>query len=71
MLLTVDQLFSDFTDYSIVLLIQGGNFANTNSYQGLVKTAFGTTGFLVLTAMQFMYPFIGKLLIYVLHSKSQ
>lgn len=47
-------------DYSIVLLIQGGNLANTSTYQGLVNTAFGKIGFLVLTAMQFLYPFIGK-----------
>jgi len=47
-------------DYSMVLLVEGGKLANTNTYQGLVNTAFGRTGFLVLTAMQFLYPFIGK-----------
>ncbi|XP_067932811.1 putative sodium-coupled neutral amino acid transporter 11 [Watersipora subatra] len=46
------------TDYSIVLLIQGGNLANTKTYQGLVNTTFGKVGFLLLTAMQFLYPFI-------------
>lgn len=44
----------------MVLLVEGGKLANTNTYQGLVNTAFGRTGFLVLTAMQFLYPFIGK-----------
>ncbi|KAM6985028.1 putative sodium-coupled neutral amino acid transporter 11 [Aplochiton taeniatus] len=46
------------TDYSIILLIKAGNLSGTNSYQSLVKYTFGFPGFLVLSALQFLYPFI-------------
>ncbi|KAM3607770.1 uncharacterized protein V6R79_013608 [Siganus canaliculatus] len=46
------------TDYSIILLIKGGNLSGTNSYQSLVQSAFGFPGFLVLSLLQFLYPFI-------------
>lgn len=47
-------------DYSIILLIKGGNLSGTNSYQALVQSAFGFPGFLILSGLQFLYPFIGK-----------
>uniref|UniRef100_A0A3B5MZB0 Putative sodium-coupled neutral amino acid transporter 11 n=1 Tax=Xiphophorus couchianus TaxID=32473 RepID=A0A3B5MZB0_9TELE len=47
------------TDYSIVLLIKGGNLSRSNSYQSLVQNTFGFPGFLILSALQFLYPFIG------------
>lgn len=50
------------TDYSIILLIKGGNLSGTNSYQSLVRSTFGFPGFLILSGLQFLYPFIGKLL---------
>ncbi|XP_062258844.1 putative sodium-coupled neutral amino acid transporter 11 [Platichthys flesus] len=46
------------TDYSIVLLIRGGNLSGTNSYQSLVQSTFGFPGFLIVSALQFLYPFI-------------
>lgn len=48
-------------DYSIILLIKGGNRSGTNSYQSLVRSTFGFPGFLILSGLQFLYPFIGKL----------
>lgn len=47
------------SDYSIILLIKGGNLSGTDSYQALVHSTFGFPGFLVLSALQFLYPFIG------------
>lgn len=47
------------SDYSIILLIKGGNLSGTDSYQALVQSTFGFPGFLVLSALQFLYPFIG------------
>lgn len=47
------------SDYSIILLIKGGNLSGTSSYQALVQSTFGFPGFLVLSALQFLYPFIG------------
>ncbi|XP_035030770.1 putative sodium-coupled neutral amino acid transporter 11 [Hippoglossus stenolepis] len=46
------------TDYSIILLIRAGNLSGTNSYQSLVQSTFGFPGFLILSALQFLYPFI-------------
>lgn len=50
-------------DYSIILLIRGGILSGTNSYQSLVRSTFGLPGFLILSALQFLYPFIGKLIL--------
>lgn len=47
-------------DYSIILLIKGGNLSGTNSYQSLVHSTFGFPGFVILSGLQFLYPFIGK-----------
>ncbi|KAF7650054.1 hypothetical protein LDENG_00132200, partial [Lucifuga dentata] len=49
------------TDYSIVLLIRGGNLSGTNSYQSLVNSTFGFPGFLILSVLQFLYPFIAMI----------
>ncbi|XP_047456238.1 putative sodium-coupled neutral amino acid transporter 11 isoform X1 [Mugil cephalus] len=49
------------TDYSIILLIKGGNLSGTNSYQSLVRSTFGLPGFLILSALQFLYPFIAMI----------
>ncbi|KAF0026469.1 hypothetical protein F2P81_021206 [Scophthalmus maximus] len=46
------------TDYSIILLIKGGNLSGTNSYQSLVQSTFGFPGFLIVSGLQFLYPFI-------------
>ncbi|XP_056245370.1 putative sodium-coupled neutral amino acid transporter 11 isoform X2 [Seriola aureovittata] len=49
------------TDYSIILLIKGGNLSGTNSYQSLVQSTFGFPGFLILSGLQFLYPFIAMI----------
>ncbi|XP_054471705.1 putative sodium-coupled neutral amino acid transporter 11 [Anoplopoma fimbria] len=49
------------TDYSIILLIKGGNLSGTNSYQSLVRSTFGFPGFLILSGLQFLYPFIAMI----------
>ncbi|XP_063070738.1 putative sodium-coupled neutral amino acid transporter 11 [Engraulis encrasicolus] len=49
------------TDYSIILLIKGGNMSGTSSYQSLVRSTFGFAGYLVLSALQFLYPFIAMI----------
>lgn len=46
-------------DYSIILLVRGGNLSGAQSYQTLVQSTFGLTGYLILSGLQFMYPFIG------------
>uniref|UniRef100_A0A3Q3EKX2 Putative sodium-coupled neutral amino acid transporter 11 n=1 Tax=Labrus bergylta TaxID=56723 RepID=A0A3Q3EKX2_9LABR len=48
-------------DYTIILLIKGGNITGTNSYQALVQSTFGFPGFLILSALQFLYPFIAMI----------
>ncbi|XP_061548187.1 putative sodium-coupled neutral amino acid transporter 11 [Phycodurus eques] len=49
------------TDYTIILLIKGGNLSGTNSYQSLIQSTFGFPGFLVLSVLQFLYPFIAMI----------
>jgi hypothetical protein len=46
------------TDRSILLLITSGNKVGASSYQELVKITLGKFGFLFLTLIQFLYPFI-------------
>lgn len=55
-------------DYSIILLIKGGELSGTNSYQSLVQSTFGLPGFLILSALQFLYPFIGMFLFLPMYS---
>lgn len=49
------------TDFSLVLLIKGGALSGTDTYQSLVNKTFGFPGYLLLSILQFFYPFIGKL----------
>uniref|UniRef100_A0AAY4BGF1 Putative sodium-coupled neutral amino acid transporter 11 n=2 Tax=Denticeps clupeoides TaxID=299321 RepID=A0AAY4BGF1_9TELE len=49
------------TDYSIILLIRGGNLSGTDSYQSLVHSTFGFAGYIVLSILQFLYPFIAMI----------
>nr|BAC30781.1 unnamed protein product [Mus musculus] len=51
-------LVSYITDFSLVLLIKGGALSGTDSYQSLVNKTFGFPGYLLLSTLQFMYPFI-------------
>uniref|UniRef100_A0A8C8VMD9 Putative sodium-coupled neutral amino acid transporter 11 n=1 Tax=Pelusios castaneus TaxID=367368 RepID=A0A8C8VMD9_9SAUR len=49
------------TDYSIILLIKGGNLSGANTYQALVNKSYGFIGYLILSTLQFMYPFIAMI----------
>ncbi|NXT06666.1 AVT2 protein, partial [Prunella fulvescens] len=49
------------TDYSIILLIKGGNLSNTKTYQELVRKTYGLVGYLILSILQFLYPFIAMI----------
>ncbi|XP_006879414.1 PREDICTED: putative sodium-coupled neutral amino acid transporter 11 [Elephantulus edwardii] len=46
------------TDFSLILLIKGGALSGTDTYQSLVNKTFGFPGFLLLSVLQFLYPFI-------------
>ncbi|XP_006160315.1 putative sodium-coupled neutral amino acid transporter 11 isoform X2 [Tupaia chinensis] len=49
------------TDFSLVLLIKGGALSGTDSYQSLVNKTFGFPGYLFLSVLQFLYPFIAMI----------
>uniref|UniRef100_A0A8D0G4G3 Putative sodium-coupled neutral amino acid transporter 11 n=1 Tax=Sphenodon punctatus TaxID=8508 RepID=A0A8D0G4G3_SPHPU len=49
------------TDYSIILLIKTGNLSGTNTYQALVNKAYGFAGYLILSTLQFLYPFVAMI----------
>ncbi|XP_061580466.1 putative sodium-coupled neutral amino acid transporter 11 [Cololabis saira] len=49
------------TDYSIILLIKGGELSGSDSYQSLVQSTFGFPGFVILSVLQFLYPFIAMI----------
>ncbi|KAJ7405302.1 putative sodium-coupled neutral amino acid transporter 11 [Willisornis vidua] len=49
------------TDYSIILLIKGGNLSNTKTYQDLVRKTYGRVGYIILSTLQFLYPFIAMI----------
>ncbi|XP_045043377.2 putative sodium-coupled neutral amino acid transporter 11 isoform X2 [Desmodus rotundus] len=46
------------TDFSLVLLIKGGALSGTDTYQSLVNKTFGFPGYLLLSVLQFLYPYI-------------
>uniref|UniRef100_A0A5F8H1D1 Putative sodium-coupled neutral amino acid transporter 11 n=1 Tax=Monodelphis domestica TaxID=13616 RepID=A0A5F8H1D1_MONDO len=46
------------TDFSLILLIKGGILSGTHSYQALVRKPFGLPGYLLLSLLPFLYPFI-------------
>ncbi|XP_021779371.2 putative sodium-coupled neutral amino acid transporter 11 isoform X6 [Papio anubis] len=49
------------TDFSLVLLIKGGALSGTNTYQSLVNKTFGFPGYILLSVLQFLYPFIAMI----------
>ena len=46
------------TDYSLRLLVRAGLASATSSYQHIMEAAFGRVGFVLITILQFVYPFI-------------
>lgn len=57
-------LVAALTDYSLILMVRSGHICGEMSYQGLMRASFGRVGFYILTALQFVYPFIGMYLSY-------
>ncbi|XP_012229561.1 putative sodium-coupled neutral amino acid transporter 11 isoform X1 [Linepithema humile] len=51
-------LVAALTDYSLILMVRSGHICGEMSYQGLMRASFGRVGFYILTALQFIYPFI-------------
>ncbi|XP_036900459.1 putative sodium-coupled neutral amino acid transporter 11 isoform X2 [Sturnira hondurensis] len=52
---------SGIIDFSLVLLIKGGALSGTDTYQSLVNKTFGFPGYLLLSLLQFLYPFIAMI----------
>nr|XP_012605496.1 putative sodium-coupled neutral amino acid transporter 11 isoform X7 [Microcebus murinus] len=52
---------SYISDFSLVLLIKGGALSGTDTYQSLVNKTFGFPGYLLLSVLQFLYPFIAMI----------
>ncbi|EEB20085.1 vacuolar amino acid transporter, putative [Pediculus humanus corporis] len=46
------------TDYSLILMIKCGYLSGNFTYQGIMESAFGKPGFILLSILQFAYPFI-------------
>ncbi|XP_059024935.1 putative sodium-coupled neutral amino acid transporter 11 isoform X2 [Mustela lutreola] len=49
------------TDFSLILLIKGGALSGTDTYQSLVNKTFGFPGYILLSVLQFFYPFIAMI----------
>ncbi|KAF4026427.1 hypothetical protein G4228_018441 [Cervus hanglu yarkandensis] len=49
---------SGIIDFSLILLIKGAALSGTDTYQSLVNRTFGFPGYLLLSVLQFLYPFI-------------
>ncbi|XP_023372123.1 putative sodium-coupled neutral amino acid transporter 11 isoform X3 [Otolemur garnettii] len=52
---------SSIIDFSLVLLIKGGTLSGTDTYQSLVNKTFGFPGYLLLSVLQFVFPFIAMI----------
>uniref|UniRef100_A0A2K5DWN5 Putative sodium-coupled neutral amino acid transporter 11 n=1 Tax=Aotus nancymaae TaxID=37293 RepID=A0A2K5DWN5_AOTNA len=52
---------SGIIGFSLVLLIKGGALSGTDTYQSLVNKTFGFPGYLLLSVLQFLYPFIAMI----------
>jgi len=48
----------DDLDYSTTILLRSGQIAKATTYQDLVYNVLGRPGFLWLSLVQFLYPFI-------------
>ncbi|XP_018318699.1 putative sodium-coupled neutral amino acid transporter 11 isoform X2 [Agrilus planipennis] len=46
------------TDYSLILMVRSGHISGRFTYQGIMESAFGKPGHVLLGLMQFIYPFI-------------
>lgn len=58
-------LVAYITDYSIILMIKCGHLSGRFSYQGIMEAAFGRSGYILLGVLQFFYPFVGEVMIWI------
>ncbi|ODN06280.1 putative sodium-coupled neutral amino acid transporter 11 [Orchesella cincta] len=49
------------TDYSLVIMVKGGQLSGSYTYQGMMEAAFGRPGFYILSFIQFVYPVIAMI----------
>ncbi len=52
-------LVAVITDYSLVIMVKGGQLSGSYSYSGMMEAAFGRPGYYILSLIQFVYPVIG------------
>lgn len=52
-------------------MVRSGHICGEMSYQGLMRVSFGRVGFYILTALQFIYPFIGAYRFFYLINEKQ
>ncbi|XP_017773414.1 PREDICTED: putative sodium-coupled neutral amino acid transporter 11 [Nicrophorus vespilloides] len=50
-------LVAYITDYSLILMVRCGNLSGRFTYQGIMEAAFGRPGYILLSFLQFIYPF--------------
>ncbi|KAF4529441.1 hypothetical protein B566_EDAN003537 [Ephemera danica] len=46
------------TDYSLVIMVRAAHISGDFTYQGIMRAAFGQPGFILLSILQFIYPYI-------------
>ncbi|XP_065167119.1 putative sodium-coupled neutral amino acid transporter 11 [Atheta coriaria] len=51
-------LVAFITDYSLILMVRAGHLCGRYTYQGIMEAAFGRPGYILLSILQFVYPFI-------------
>jgi sodium-coupled neutral amino acid transporter 11 len=51
-------IVSLLSNYTLRLMIRNGELAGSSSYQGVMTTCFGRTGFVITSIMQFLFPFL-------------
>lgn len=55
----------------MILLIKSGEMSGTSTYQSLVSRTFGFPGYMAVSALQFLYPFAGTIILYPCSSLSR
>ncbi|XKL63259.1 hypothetical protein PGB90_005623 [Kerria lacca] len=48
-------------DYSLKLMLQCAHLTNAFTYQGIMEASYGKPGFMLLSLLQFVYPFIAMI----------
>ena len=55
-----------FCNSRLAVFMVSTRFANVLIFQGMVEKAFGRTGYFIISLIQFIYPFIGKVFFLIL-----